>query len=73
MTIPIFYTISDDFTPYLAVSVSSLVKHASPEKDYTIIILHQGLSQFEQYTGHPAPEAAMRAALMASLDGVDES
>lgn len=40
MTIRIFYTISDDFTPYLAVSVSSLVKHASPEEDYTIIILH---------------------------------
>ncbi|WP_376780247.1 shikimate dehydrogenase [Corynebacterium vitaeruminis] len=37
------------------------------------MLLHQGLSQFEQYTGHPAPEAAMRAALMASLDGVDES
>lgn len=26
MTIPFFYTISDDFTPYLAVSVSSLAK-----------------------------------------------
>lgn len=48
MTIPIFYTISDDFTPYLAVSVSSLVKHASPEKDYRIIILHQGLSPANQ-------------------------
>ena len=28
--------------------MSSLVKHASPERDYTIIILHQGLSPANQ-------------------------
>ncbi|GHV98374.1 glucosyltransferase [Lactobacillus nasalidis] len=48
MTIPIFYTISDDFTPYLAVSLSSLAENADPEKDYTVIILHQGLSPEHQ-------------------------
>lgn len=48
MTIPIFYTISDDFTPYLAVSINSLVKQARPNNDYKVIILHQGLSQAHQ-------------------------
>lgn len=36
MTIPIFYSISDDFTKYAAVSLNSLVKHTDPNKDYTV-------------------------------------
>lgn len=43
MTVPVFYSISDDFTPYAAVSLHSLVKHADPKRDYTVTFLHQGL------------------------------
>lgn len=44
MTIPIFYSISDDFTKYAAVSLHSLVTHANPEADYTVYFLNQDLS-----------------------------
>lgn len=44
MTIPIFYSISDDFTKYAAVSLNSLVKHANPQTDYTVYFLNQDLS-----------------------------
>ncbi|EPB98307.1 MAG: glycosyltransferase family 8 protein [Lactobacillus delbrueckii] len=45
MTVPVFYSITDDFTPYAAVSLHSLVKHADPKRDYTVTFLHQGLSR----------------------------
>lgn len=44
MTIPVFYSISDDFTKYAAVSLHSLVKKCDPKKDYTVYFLNQGLS-----------------------------
>ncbi|RVU71098.1 MULTISPECIES: glycosyltransferase family 8 protein [Lactobacillus] len=44
MTVPVFYSISDDFTKYAAVSLNSLVKHANPESDYTVYFLNQDLS-----------------------------
>ena len=44
MTVPVFYSISDDFTKYAAVSLNSLVKHANPETDYTVYFLNQDLS-----------------------------
>lgn len=44
MTIPVFYSISDDFTKYAAVSFNSLVKHTNPHTDYTVYFLNQGLS-----------------------------
>lgn len=44
MTIPVFYSISDDFTKYAAVSLNSLVKHADREKDYTVYFLNQDLT-----------------------------
>ena len=34
MTIPIFYTISDNYTAYAYVSIQSLIDHADPNKDY---------------------------------------
>lgn len=40
MTIPVFYSISDDFTKYAAVSLNSLVKNSSPENDYTVTFLN---------------------------------
>lgn len=33
MTIPVFYSISDDFTKYAAVSLYSLIKKANPNTD----------------------------------------
>ena len=33
MTIPVFYSISDGFTKYAAVSLNSLVKNSNPEND----------------------------------------
>ena len=40
-TIPVFYTISDNYTPYAYVSIQSLIDHADPNKDYTITLLVQ--------------------------------
>lgn len=45
MTIPVFYTISDNYTPYAAVSIQSLIDHASPKNDYTITLLVQKISE----------------------------
>lgn len=44
MTIPVFYSISDDFTKYAAVSLYSLIKKADPNTDYTVYFLNQDLS-----------------------------
>lgn len=43
-TIPVFYTISDNYTPYAYVSIKSLIDHADPNKDYTITLLVQEIS-----------------------------
>lgn len=48
MTIPVFYSISDDFTKYAAVSLHSLVKNTNPENDYTVYFLSQDLSKEHQ-------------------------
>ena len=44
MTIPVFYSISDDFTKYATVSLHSLVKNTNPHTDYTVYFLNQDLS-----------------------------
>lgn len=46
--IPIFYTISDDYAPYVACSIASLIAHADRKKYYRIVILHDGL-KFHNY------------------------
>ena len=43
-TIPVFYTISDNYTPYAYVSIKSLIDHTDPKKDYTITLLVQQIS-----------------------------
>lgn len=43
-TIPVFYTISDNYTPYAYVSIKSLINHTNPDRDYTIILLVQEFS-----------------------------
>lgn len=48
MTIPVFYTISDNYTPYAAVSIQSLIDHVDPNKDYTITLLVQNISDMHK-------------------------
>lgn len=43
--IPIFFSCDDNYLPFLAVSVRSLIDNASPDYSYTIHILNNGLSQ----------------------------
>lgn len=42
--IPIFYSINDAYVPYLAVSIQSLIAHATVENEYTVTVLYQDLS-----------------------------
>ena len=42
--IPIFFTIDDAYAPFLAVALRSAAQHASPERQYRAIVLHQDLS-----------------------------
>ena len=44
-TIPVFFTIDDQYAPYLAVAVCSLIKNASRDYHYRIMVLHQGLDE----------------------------
>lgn len=46
--IPIFFTIDDGYAPYLSVAVDSLIQNASPDYDYRIHVVHQGLSAENQ-------------------------
>ena len=48
MTIPVFYTISDNYTPYAAVSIQSLIDHVDTNKDYTITLLVQNISDMHK-------------------------
>ncbi len=43
--IPIFFTIDDNYAPFLAVALRSLVRHASYKRTYRAIVLHQGLNE----------------------------
>ena len=42
--IPIFFSTDDNYIPYLDVAIGSLIKNASKEYSYRIIILNTGLS-----------------------------
>lgn len=44
-TIPIFYACDDNFIKYTVVSLSSMIKNASPEYDYRVYILHTQISE----------------------------
>jgi len=47
---PIFYTISNDFVPYAAISLQSLIDHATPSRHYQVIFIHENLSPQSQAT-----------------------
>lgn len=42
--IPVFFAVDDGYMPFLAVSIQSLVDHASPENQYSIKVLHTNIS-----------------------------
>ena len=42
--VPIFYTITDDYAKYAAVSIHSLMQHADPKRHYRVIIMYDRLS-----------------------------
>ncbi|MBR0372883.1 glycosyltransferase family 8 protein [Candidatus Saccharibacteria bacterium] len=42
--VPVFLTITDDYAKYAAAAISSLMKHANPERYYRIIIMYDKLS-----------------------------
>lgn len=44
-SIPIFFSCDDNYLPFLAVAVRSLIDNASPDYHYTIHILNSGLSE----------------------------
>lgn len=46
--IPIFYGINDQYAPYLAVSLKSLLTHLNPAQDYQVIVLYQKLTATNQ-------------------------
>ena len=43
--IPIFFTIDNNYAPYVSVAIKSMIANASKEYNYRIIILHQELSK----------------------------
>lgn len=43
--IPIFFSINDQYAPYLSVAILSIVDHASADNHYQIIVLEQDLSE----------------------------
>lgn len=43
--IPVFFTIDDNYAPFLAVALNSAVQHADPARQYVAIVLHQGLNE----------------------------
>ncbi|MBR3870229.1 MAG: glycosyltransferase family 8 protein [Clostridia bacterium] len=43
--IPIFFTIDDNYAPFLAVALNSAIKNANSARTYRAIVLHQGLNE----------------------------
>ncbi len=43
--IPVFFSIDDSYAPFLGAALASAIDHASPERRYKAIILHQALSE----------------------------
>ena len=43
-TVRLFFTVDDNYVPYLSVTLASIVRHASKKYTYHLTILHDGLS-----------------------------
>ena len=46
--VAVFFTIDDAYAPFLAVAITSLIEHASPQRSYHLVVLHEGLSAANQ-------------------------
>ena len=44
-TIPIFFSSNDDYAPWLGVAMHSLVTNADPNRNYTIVVMDEDLSE----------------------------
>ncbi|MDO4747468.1 MAG: glycosyltransferase family 8 protein [Candidatus Saccharibacteria bacterium] len=42
--VPVFLTINNDYAPYAAVAINSLMRHSDKNRYYRVIILHDGLN-----------------------------
>ena len=47
-TIPVFFTIDNNYAPYLAVALNSAIKNSSPERSYKAYVLHEKVSEENQ-------------------------
>jgi len=47
-SMPIFFSVNDQYAPALAVAIASLIDHADSSKSYELIVLYQELSQANQ-------------------------
>lgn len=43
--IPLFFAVDDNYAPFLAVALTSAIRHASPARRYRAIVLQTGLSE----------------------------
>ena len=43
-TIPIFFTLDENYAPYFSVALASLIEHTTDDNDYTINVVHDGLT-----------------------------
>ncbi|MGX5377216.1 glycosyltransferase family 8 protein [Ligilactobacillus sp. LYQ135] len=46
--IPVFFTVDNNFTPYLTVAIQSLIENADPNNNYHVYVIHRGLSAKNQ-------------------------
>lgn len=44
-TIPVFFTIDDNYAPFLSVALSSAIKNSSPLRNYRAVILYEKLTE----------------------------
>lgn len=65
---PVIDVIYDPWPTRLTIAAAA---NGHPSVGGHVMLAHQAYEQFELFTGYPAPRAAMRAALFASLDIVD--
>lgn len=44
-TVTIFFTVDNNYAPYLAVAVNSIVKNSSPERKYRIVVIEDNITE----------------------------
>jgi lipopolysaccharide biosynthesis glycosyltransferase len=43
--IPIFFSIDDNYVPFLATAINSAIKNSNPDRNYRAIVIHKGISE----------------------------